>query len=113
MPTPDTSNANVAFRLREAVGFLRAPASDGVVNKHWLATELDALADALEQQAGPTWGVRVQMAAETAYNFSRTPMMAKWGMLEGPEFRHYCSQMDAALRAAFPELAPTDDKETV
>ena len=124
-PTPDTSPKAVAALVRKVLaGYIWQIYTLGEgMTLTQLGIDLTALADEIDAQAAAPcprcidhmsaprvpWDVRVERAARASYEHSRTPMYATWKGLGINERIHYADQMATALRAAFPELSPSDD----
>ena len=104
MPTPDTSNANVAR-------VLRALGSDNTFRytpqRMAEAQEAIALADALASPPATPWEERVRRAEEALAKKDDE----RASPYEGFGKTYYRRWVQAALRAAYPELAPADDRE--
>lgn len=99
-PTPDTSPKNVARVLRHSAGLLDDEGHKAFVLRSYV------LADALDAISAVSWGTRVT-AALNAGNGTACTYHVERDMVADPRCAD-CQQtrMDAAIRAAFPEMAP-------
>lgn len=109
MPTPDTSNANVAAILRICADYAERIKwiESGVPSP--VSADIRALADALDAQAvsqKPLWGALTEDDWKTREDAA---LNSFWDQ-HARTFSNSAALM-YALRAAFPELAPADDRE--
>ena len=115
--TPDTSPANVAKMLRLAPVnvarvlrglYDRVPCPHKCTHAYCAMRHTAfALADALEHQIATPWSERVERLARHLESTSiRIHGGDNW---EDRNRAEYDKRAAAALRAAFPELAPSDD----
>ncbi|MEK6684349.1 MAG: hypothetical protein AABY46_06795 [Nitrospirota bacterium] len=104
MPNPkiDTSPANVATVLRHFTDFADAVKRETEGKESPITPHVRALADALDTQAAVTWGEREQKARDACF---AALCQARQTGLNPRDL----TIIDIALRAAFPELVPSDD----
>lgn len=117
MPTPDTSNANVARVLRECA------ANIATLNK-WRADQGDtrpnpfqdcpptirALADALEQTPGSDTAFQGALTFDERLDRAGGILMpTAWPQMTAKERQVYLDRWAPICTAFAPELAPTDD----
>lgn len=106
-PSPDTSPTNIARVLRQLDAYaMHAPPSNPLLAIH---AEGLALADALDARPTPmTWEDRKDIACRTFWSAVENgePYDLNYAEITVHQADRYVS---AAIRKAFPELAPSDD----